>query len=133
MTLLGVGSDTIGGFFAGAFGVDQLVERNLVAILELVRIEMTLLALQDMSGKLEHVGWHLGVRDVVEIVLLVADLGVVAQRGREQSLAARLQQQQALAPVDHELGQRRELLLAHGLADHGEGFLRRLVLRHDVE
>ena len=43
------------------------------------------------------------------------------------------QQQQPLAPVDHHARQPGEILLAHRLADHREGFLRHLVLRHDVE
>ncbi len=64
--------------------------------------------------------------------MLVAHLGLVAQRRRQQSLAARAQQQQVLAPVDHHAGKPSEILLAHRLSDNGEGFLGNVVLRHDV-
>ena len=42
------------------------------------------------------------------------------------------QQQQVLAPVDHHAGQTSEVFLAHRLADDREGFLRDVVLRHEV-
>src|SRR5262245_63865324 len=39
---------------AGLLGLDQLLERGLVTILELRRIELGLLGFQDVLGELEH-------------------------------------------------------------------------------
>ena len=79
------------------FLADQVLERILILILELLRIEMPRLGLDDMPGKLEHVFRHLLIGNIVEIVLLVADLVWVTQRETDEAFAARLERHHVLA------------------------------------
>ena len=117
---------------AGVLGLDQRDQRILVAILELVRIEVRLLAFENMHGEIEHVGRHFDVGNVGEIVLLVAHLGAVAQRGRHDAIAARRQHQDALAAIEHHAGDADQVFLLHRLADDGEGLGADLVVGRDV-
>ena len=81
MTLLGFGSGAFGSSLAGLLGLDQRLQRLLVAVLELVGIEFA-------SSWSRGCAWRgracrsetFTVRNVVEIVVLVAHLVVVAQR-----------------------------------------------------
>ena len=113
-------------------GLDQRDQRILVAVLELVRFEVRLLALEDMDGEIEHVGRHFDVGNVGEIVLLVAHLGAVAQRRRHDAVAARRQHQDALAAIQHHARDADQIFLLHRLADDGEGLGADLVVGRDV-
>ena len=90
---------------AGLLGLDQRLQRILVAVGELRRVEMAALGLEDVLGKFEHVLRHFHVLDVGEIILGVADLVLIAQRRRLDALAERLEHQQALVVVQHDAGE----------------------------
>src|SRR5437868_12810458 len=64
---------------ARGFAPDQRAERNLVPILEMPRVEMAGLRIQDVLGELNHVPADAGVGHIGEIVLLAPDLVVVAK------------------------------------------------------
>ena len=85
-----------------------------------------------MHRELQHVLRHLGVGDVVEIVVLVAHLGVVAQQRADDAVAARLQHHQPLAPIHYHARDPGEPFRPHGLADHREGLEADLVLGHQI-
>ena len=54
------------------------------------------------------------------------------QRRSRQSLAPRLEHDDALAAVEHDAGETHHVAFAHRLADHREGFGADLVIGHDV-
>ena len=56
------------------FLFEQLLERVLILIFKLARLEVALLCLHDMRGKIEHILWEFLIRDVTKVVLFVADL-----------------------------------------------------------
>src|SRR5256714_13163003 len=85
--------------------------RELVTIAEGFRVEVGNLALQDLGGEREHVGRERQLRQVGEIVLGLAHLIGVAQRGAEQPLAIGLKRDHPLA-----LGQDQAPERDHGLA-----------------
>ena len=85
-----------------------------------------------MHGKLQHVLRHLDVRDVVEILVLVAHLVLVAQQCADDALAAWQQHHQPLAPVQHHPRDPDQPFRAHGLADDREGLGADLVLGQQV-
>ena len=64
------------------------LERILVLIFELVRVEVSGLCRHDMRPKVEHILGDLLVRDVVEIIGFVPYLVGISQRHPEQPLAA---------------------------------------------
>src|SRR3954469_2636546 len=75
---------------SGLLALQQFLQRVLILIAELGRIEVAGLGLDDVGGELEHVFRNLLVLDVVEEVGLLAHLVGVAQRYAEQALVAGL-------------------------------------------
>src|SRR6202022_2223182 len=69
------------------------------------------------------VGVNGNVRQVAEIVLSVADLVGVAQRGGEQPLPLGLKRNHTLAFGENQSPERHHGLAAHGLSDHRKGLL----------
>ena len=118
--------------FALLLLAQQVLEGVFVFILELLRLEMSGLGLDDMDGEIDHVLRDFLVLDGVEIVLFLAHLVRVAQRDAHHALAARLKRNGVLARGEHHLAQRHHAFLADGFADHGEGLLSDLAVRNDV-
>src|SRR3954471_16798878 len=74
---------------AAGLPLDQRLQRVLILILEFAGVEMRGLALEDVTGELDHVLRDLRALDVVEELVLVTQLVGIAQRGAEQALAER--------------------------------------------
>jgi hypothetical protein len=72
------------------------------------------------------------LRQVGEIVLGVAHLIGVAQRGAKQPLAVGLKRDLPLALGQHKAPKRHHGLLAHGLADHRKGLLGYRLVGSDI-
>ena len=104
-------------------GADQLDQRVLVTVLELLRLELAGHLLDDVLGEIEHLLGQLGVGDLVEIAGRRVHLVGVVQAGGDDALVARLQHQDALAPEQHDAREAHHFLGAHGIADDGERFL----------
>ena len=68
---------------------EQIFERVLVLVLELLRLEVASFGLDDMNREINHVLGNLFVLDCVEIILFIAHLIRIAQGQAEQSFAAR--------------------------------------------
>src|SRR5215204_7099180 len=64
--------------------IDDLTQRRLVAVLELVRFEVAGLGLHNVLREIEHLLLDLDVRNVLKIVRLVPDLVGVAQERAHQ-------------------------------------------------
>ena len=94
---------------------------------------MTLLLPEDVFGEFEHVAGHLHARNFLEVGVLLAHLGLIAERRRLNALVARLQHQQPLAPVHHDTAKADHTGFLHGLTDDSEGLVRGVAIRHDVE
>src|SRR5690606_20812690 len=81
------------------FLFDQIAQRVLIAVDEVLRFEGTCLLLDDLLGDLQHLLVRLDRGDVVEEILFLANL-VVSPQGREQkAAAARLDRHDPLAVV----------------------------------
>ena len=94
---------------------------------------MSLLPFQDVFGKLKHVARHLDRRDFIEIGILVADLGLVAERRCLNALTARLEHQEPLTPVHHHTAEANHLGFLHRLADDRERLIGGFAVGHDVK
>src|ERR1043166_9017655 len=81
---------------AGGLALHELAQRDLVFILELARVEMRRLGVEDMPGQCEHVLRYSRRGDVLEKLLLVAHLIIIAQGRRQDSLAERLERDEVL-------------------------------------
>src|SRR6185312_4456865 len=68
---------------AGALGLYEILQRVLIAVLKFIRAEMAFLGFQNVDGELEHIGRHLDIFDLVEIVLFAPYLVLISQRGRQ--------------------------------------------------
>ena len=90
------------------------------------------LAVEDVARQLDHVLRDLRALDVVEILVGIAQLIGIAQRGAEQALAERLDRHHVLAVGQHDAGERDAVLVLHGVADHGKGVDAGLAVRDDV-
>lgn len=108
------------GGFAGALLVDEINEGSFVLVFELVRLEVTLLLIDDVLGEIKHVLGDFDVLDIVEIFLRGPDLVGIAQQGPNQPLVQRLQRDDVLAISQHHTTDRDLVHFADGLADNGE-------------
>ncbi len=79
-----------------------------------------------------HLLRQLQIGNVLEIGLLAANLGRVAQDGAEQSLSQRLQQDDALAARHDDSAEADDLLVAHGVANDGKRLFRDPLARRDI-
>src|SRR5829696_1023764 len=86
--------------------IDDLTQRRLVAVLELVRFEVAGLGLHNVLREIEHLLLDLDVRNVLEIIRLVPDLVGVTQERAHQSFSARLQRDHVLTRGQHETPKR---------------------------
>src|SRR5215203_1101062 len=86
--------------------IDDLAQRRLVAVLELVRFEVAGLGLYDVLCEIEHLLLDFDVGYVLKIVRLVPDLVGVAQERAHQPFPARLQRDHVLARGQHETAKR---------------------------
>ena len=85
-----------------------------------------------MLGEIQHVLGDLHVLDVVEIFLLAAHLVGVAQQRAHQALVERLQRDDVLAVGQHHAADRDLVHAADGFADHREGVVADLAVRHEI-
>src|SRR5262245_57704352 len=74
-------------FLAARLATNQLPKRGFITVLELAGFEVPGLAVEDMLGKPHRVLGDFRAWDSVEIILLVADLIVIAQRRTQDTLA----------------------------------------------
>src|SRR6478609_7697741 len=88
---------------SGLLALQQFLQRVLVLIAELGRIEVAGLGLDDVGGELEHVFRDLLVLDVVEEVGLLAHLVGVAQRYAVEALVAGFEGDDVLARSEGDL------------------------------
>src|SRR5207244_1384857 len=71
--------------------VDQVNQRGLIVILEFLGVERARLLVDDVPREVEHVLGDLHVLDLVEVLLLGADLVGVAQQRTDETLLQRLE------------------------------------------
>src|SRR5207249_11998054 len=81
------------------------------------------LAVENMLGERKHVRRNGEVGQVAEVILGLAHLIGVAQRGAEKPLVVWLKRDHPLALREHEPPERHHPLAAHGFANHREGLL----------
>src|SRR5262249_35207411 len=103
-------------FFSSSFSV-------FIMIFEFFRFEMPRFGLDDMRRELQHILRDLFVLDLVEILVLLADLVGVAQRDPEQAFAARLECDDVFARGENDSPERHHAFLADRLADDRERLL----------
>ena len=113
-------------------GADQLDQGILVAVLELLRLELARHLGDYVLCELEHLPGQIDIRDLGEIPIRRMHLVGEMQAGRHDPLAARLELQHALAPEQDGAGEPDHLFGAHGLADHREGLLADAVRGREV-
>ena len=102
---------------------DHVHQRDLVAILVVLRIELGFLLLDQLFGELQHFRVRVADRDVAEIFGGAAHLVGVAQRADEHAVLARADGHHAFAAGHHQPGDRQLAGLAHRFAQHDECFL----------
>ena len=115
--------------FAGALLVDEIDQGGFVLVLELVRLEVARLLVDDVPGEIEHVLGDFHVLDVVEIFGRIADFVGIAQQRSHQALVQRLERDDVLAVGQHHAADRDLVHLPDGLADDGEGVVADLAVR----
>src|SRR6266487_6513203 len=101
-------------------------------IFELVRIEMSGFGLDDVGSQLQHVLGNLLVLDLVEILVLLANLVRVSQRHPEQAFAARLERDDVLARGENDSPERHHAFVADRLANDRERLLADLAVGYHV-
>ncbi len=106
---------------ACALLVDQVDQRGLVVILEFLGVERARLLVDDVPCEVEHVLGDFDVLDLVEVLLLGADLVGVAQQRTDETLLQRLERDNVLAVGENHAADRHLVHLADGLADYREG------------
>src|SRR5258705_8574874 len=82
---------------AGLLLLQEILQRLFVAVLEPLRLEVSLLGLHDMLRQVEHILRDLLVGNIVEILLLLPHFVGIAQRHAEHALAARFERDDMLA------------------------------------
>src|SRR5262249_3984268 len=90
------------------------------------------LAVENMLGQREHVRGNGEVGQVAEVILGLAHLIGVAQRGAEKPLVVWLKCDHSLALREHEPPERHHPLAAHGFANHRKGLLPDRRAGHDI-
>ena len=88
----------------------------------------TLYGVDDVLGQIQHVARHFDIRNILEIGFLSAHLVRVTQNLPEQSAAARLKHHHAFTAIENNATDADHVALAHGIADHGKGFLSHTVI-----
>ncbi len=106
--------------------------RLLVAVDEFGRIERRLFAFEDVLRQLQQLRRDLHIRNVIEIVLGVADLIWIAQGCAHQPLVPRLKHDHALTLRKHDASERHHSLVAHRFADYRERFQTDWIIRSNV-
>src|ERR1041385_6295121 len=120
--VVGLGGRFCGlGLLSRPLALDQLAQRDLILVLELARIEMRRLGIENVPGDLEHILGYFRRGDVLEELTLVAHLIIVAQGRCQDSLAERFERNEELADRDDDARESNAVLLRHGVADHREG------------
>jgi len=89
-------------------------------ILELLRLEVARLGLDDMGGKFQHVLWNLLVGDIVEVFIFFANFIRISQRDTEKTFAARFERDDVLARGEHNSPKRYHAFLVDRLANDRE-------------
>jgi hypothetical protein len=117
---------------AGLPGLKVRQQGLLIAVPEGRRIEGAGLAVENVRGEPEQLGRRRQVWYLVEIILGIAHLIRIAQRGADQALAIRLKRHHPLALAQHNAPQRHQGLAAHRLADHRKGVLPDRIIGGDV-
>lgn len=102
---------------------DHLHQRDLVAVLVLLRIEGGRLLLDERFGKLQHLGIRFADRNVAEIIRRAAHLVGIAQGADEHSGLARTDGHHTFAAGQHETGDREFPASAQSFTQDDEGFL----------
>ena len=98
-------------------------ERLFVAVLIGLGVEVGDLLFDQLFGKFEHFGLGRALGDRAEIFSGTADFGGVAQRADEHAVIAGADGDDAFAAGQHQAGDGDLAGLAHGFAQHAEGFL----------
>src|SRR5260370_19970164 len=117
---------------AGLLGLKVRQQRLLVAVPEGRGVKFCGLAVENVLGKLAHVGRNGEVRQVAEVILGLAHLIGVAQRRSEEPLVIGLQRNHPLALRQHQPPERHHALAAHGLTNDRKGLLPDRLAGHDV-
>src|SRR6516164_5839619 len=117
---------------AGLLGLQMRQQCLLVAVAEGRRVKLAGLADENMLGEPEHVRSNGEVRKAAKIMLGLAHLIVVAQRGAGKPLVVGLKRDHPLALREHEPPERHHPLAAHGFAHHRKGLLPDRLAGHDI-
>ena len=116
----------------GLFLAQEFDHGFFVAVGKRLGLEVALLGLEDVLGKLEHLACHLDVLDVVEKIVGFTHFIGVVQRGAEQSLAGRFQRDDPLALGHDDPAERDHSLALHGVANDRECLLPHQIVGGDV-
>ena len=114
------------------FAPQQVFERVLVLVLELLRLEVAGLGFHDMHRQIDHILRDFFVLDGVEIIFFLAHLVRVTQRHAQHAFASRLKRNDVFARGEHDLADRHHAFLANGLTNDRERLLTDFAIGHDV-
>ena len=107
------------------------MQRVDVAVVELGRVELAGLPLDQHRGQVEQIGVGLVVADLAEIALRLVDLVGVAQRLQQHAAAARLERDDIFLPAHRELADADLLRRPQRIAKHDERLFGEVVGGHD--
>ena len=119
-------------FLTGLLLLQQLLQRIFVVVLKFFGLEVAGLGFDDVRRQLQHVLRNFLILDIVEILVLFADLVRISQRDAEEPFAARFQGDDVLALGEDNPAERNHAFLADRLADYRECLLADFAVRHEV-
>ena len=101
-------------------------------VLKLLGIEYACLLVHNVPGEVERVFGNFDILDLVEVLLLGADLVGVAQQRTDEPLLQRLERDDVLAVGENHAADRDLVHLPDGLPDHREGVVTDLAVGTQV-
>src|SRR5262249_28538604 len=102
-------------------GANEVDQRVLVAILELIRLKPARHLVDDVLGQFQHLRGQLQLGDLGEITIGRVHLIGEMQAGRHDALTAGFEPKHALAAEENSAREPYHLFRSHRLADHSEG------------
>ena len=120
------------GWHSRLLFADEFHHRILIAIIELVRAEVSGFSLNDDVGEVLHFFRQFHIRNVLEVCILAANFIAIAQDGPDDAFAQRLQHDDTLAPRDDNPAEPNNVLIPHGVADDCEGLFSHALIGRDI-
>src|SRR6266571_2399919 len=117
---------------AGLFLLQQFLQRIFVVVLKFFGLEVAGLGFDDVRRQLQHVLRNFLILDILEILVLFADLVRISQRDAKQSFAARLECDEMLARSENDSPESHHAFLADRLANDRECLLADFTIGNEV-